>query len=197
MLRCLERPLCTKPRMTRKDSTETLVELIARCALRDEKAFRALYQATSSTLYAVVLRILKQESWAQEALQDGYLKIWQAAGTYNHARGTPMTWMINIMRNQALDARRRPAYKLVTEEIAEDATGAADDPLGQVERGGELARLLRCMKSLAEKQRACILMIYHQGYTPTEVAARERLPLGTVKTWVRRGLLRVRECLHA
>src|SRR5688572_19472142 len=92
-------------------NANNLQDLIARCALRDQAAFVALYEATSANLYGIALRILKTRHWAEEVLQEGFVKIWQHARDYDQNRGAPMTWMINIIRNQALDLRRRADFR--------------------------------------------------------------------------------------
>jgi RNA polymerase sigma-70 factor, ECF subfamily len=177
---------------------DTLQDLIARCALRDQAAFVALYEATSANLFGVALRILKTRQRAEEVLQDGFVKIWQRAGDYDLNRGAPMTWMINIVRNQALDACRRADFRAQQNAIPLDDSlpDHADGPAEEAIMNDELARLRRCLQLLGEEQRACLLLVHHEGYTPAEVARRKRLPLGTVKTWIRRGLIRLRECMR-
>lgn len=176
----------------------SLQDLIARCTLRDRTAFVALYEATSANLFGVALRILRQRQWAEEALQEAFVKIWQHVGDYDLNRGAPMTWMINIVRNQALDVRRCSDFRAqwnaapVDDALPDEADGPADEAAAS----DELARLRRCLQRLGEDQRACLLLVHHEGYTPVEVAQKKRLPLGTVKTWVRRGLIRVRECMR-
>lgn len=181
-----------------------LAVLIGRCALRDQRAFLGLYDATSAKLFAVILRILKKEHWAEEVLQDVFLKVWQAADSYNGGRGRPMTWLINIARNRAIDflrgaehaaARRADPLDEVGDTPDEGLT-AALDPLRAVETGAEMTRLAECLKAITAEARECILMVYHQGYTPTEVSARRNHPIGTVKTWLRRGLQQLRGCMQ-
>lgn len=182
---------------TSPPETPPLADLIGRCALRDENAFVALYQATSSKLLGVVLRIVVQRHWAEEVLQEGYMNIWRHAESYNASRGAPMTWMTNIMRNQAFDFMRRAEYRAHRQDTSaeEDLVGSNPGPEQQTEMSTELERLHRCLERLAERQRRCVLLIHHEGFTPVEVAQHQAVPLGTVKTWVRRGLMRLRECL--
>ena len=186
--------------MTRRDTPQAaadLAVLIGRCALRDQQALLALYDATSAKLYGVVLRILQREHWAEEVLQDVYLKAWQAADSYNVARGQPMTWLINIARNRAIDFLRGAEHAASRRsEPLDDELPSTLDPLRSAETGGEMQRLAECLKQLKDGQRECILMVYHQGYTPTEVARRNQHPLGTVKTWIRRGLEQLRNCMR-
>lgn len=180
------------------NSAERLQHLLARCALRDRAAFLALYEATSANLFGIALRILKKRHWAEEVLQESFVKIWQHAGGYDANRGAAMTWMINIVRNQALDLRRRADFRSqlnalpADEVLADSETGPADN----VEASAQLERLRRCLQRLGEDQRATVLMVHHEGYTPNEVAQKKHIPIGTVKTWIRRGLVRLRECMR-
>jgi len=177
---------------------ERLRHLLARCALRDRAAFVDVYHATSANLHGVALRILKNRHWAEEVLQDAFVKVWQHAAEYNPQRGAAMTWMINIVRNQALDLCRRADFRAqadaaeVDEALPDEARGPAEDAVAN----DELARLRRCLDLLGDDQRACLLLVHHEGYTPAEVARKRRFPLGTVKTWIRRGLIRVRDCMR-
>lgn len=182
-----------------RTAAERLQHLLGRCALRDRAAFVELYHATSANLNGVALRILKNAQWAEEVLQDAFVRIWQNAGDYEASRGAAMTWMINIVRNAALDLVRRADYRAhldpapLDEEWADHAAGPADAAL----MSAELARLRRCLERLSEEQRATVLLVHHEGYSPVEIARKRNVPLGTVKTWVRRGLLALRECMRA
>ena len=182
----------------KQDASDELGDLLARCSLGDQSAFGALYQATSAKLYGIALRILRREAWAEEALQEAYMKIWRHAESYNPARGRPMTWMINVVRNQSLDLLRRADYRAQEEEWSpdKDQRMSAENPAAQAETSQEMQRVLACLGLLGEEQRDCILLSYHHGLTPTEVAARLERPVGTVKTWIRRGLIKVRDCLE-
>lgn len=186
-------------KITPAPDTQSLADLIGRCALRDGNAFVSLYRATSPKLFGVILRIVVQRHWAEEILQEGYLNVWRYAGSYNAGRGAPMTWMANIMRNQAFDFLRRAEYRANRRETTAEETfpSASPGPQQQTETSAELARLHRCLDKLGEQQRRCVLLIHHEGFSLAEAAKREAVPLGTVKTWVRRGLTRLRECLSA
>jgi RNA polymerase sigma-70 factor (ECF subfamily) len=181
-----------------KAGAASLEDLLARCALRDRQAFAALYAATSANLFGIALRILKTRPWAEEVLQESFVKVWQHADRYDAARGAPMTWLINIVRNQALDTLRRADFRADQRSapIEDTMPDAADGPLDASAMSDELARLQRCLDRLAADQRACVMLVHHEGYTPAEVAKHRKLPLGTVKTWIRRGLIRVRECMQ-
>jgi RNA polymerase sigma-70 factor (ECF subfamily) len=185
--------------MADNNNPSRLPDLLARCALHDRAAFAALYEATSAHLFGVALRILRTRHWAEEVLQEAFLKIWHHAPSYDPNRGAPMTWMINIVRNQAFDLKRRADVRAEIDAVPVDEAlpAAGANPATEAVVSDELTRLRRCLQRLADDQQACILLVYHEGYSPAEVARRKRLPLGTVKTWVRRGLIRVRECMQA
>jgi len=174
-----------------------LTTLIGRCAQGNQRAFLALYDATSAKLYGIVLSIVKREHWAEEVLQDVYMKIWQAAGNYHASRGKPMTWLINIARNRAIDLLRGAEHAATqrSEEL-DDGLPSELDPLRATETGAEMDWLAECLKQLKTGQGECILLVYHEGYTVTEVARRTGYPVGTVKTWIRRGLTQLRRAVR-
>ena len=180
-----------------QEPSERLGQLLSRCALGEQAAFSELYEATSAKLFGIAFRILRREAWAEEALQEAYMKIWRNADSYNPGRGRPMTWMINVVRNQSLDLLRKADYRAAEEEWSPEKDGrmSSDNPAAQAETSEEMKRLMACLSGLTQEQRDCILLSYHQGYTPSEVATRIERPVGTVKTWIRRGLMKVRECL--
>ena len=183
--------------MAQDTPSDRLIALLRRCAAQDRRAFDSLYHAVAPKLYGVALRILGRDSWAEEALQDTFVNIWRHAGRYDPALGRPMTWMINIARNRSLDMRRSATYR--TDEVEWSAQAdrrlSGDDPLAQAETNRELARVIGCLSELDEPQRRCIVLMYHRGYTAAEAALRLKRPIGTIKTWVRRGLMAVRDCL--
>ncbi len=179
---------------TEKHAADSLLLLLSRCRRGDRSAFVSLYKATSAKLYAIALRILHSEHWAEDALQESFLKIWKHADKYNNSKGRPMTWMINIVRNQALDMLRNPQYRAEFEKREPELEPSLDDrdPETQAEVSDGVGKLISCMQQLHDGQRRIILLIYHQGYTPTEIARREGCPIGTVKTWLRRGLAEIK-----
>ena len=182
---------------TDQDASERLEGMLSRCALGDQAAFAQLYEATAAKLYGVTLRILRREAWAEEALQEAYVKIWRHADSYNPGRGRPMTWMINVARNHALDLLRRADYRVAEDECTaeKDHRLSGSDPALQAETSEEMQRVMACLGNLGEEQKTSILLSYHQGMTPTEVSRQLGKPVGTVKTWIRRGLMKVRDCL--
>jgi RNA polymerase sigma-70 factor (ECF subfamily) len=179
---------------------EQLSDLLARCALRDQRAFAALYQFSSAKLFAVAVRITRRRDWAEEVLQEAFVNIWNHAGGYNPAKSAPMTWMTAIVRNRALDWLRRPREVQIDEEHEQLMASIPDESPGPEEllrMSVEAGALAECMKALTEEQQRSITLAFFYGLSHGELAARMRKPLGTVKTWIRRGLDRLKSCLDA
>ena len=179
-------------------AAEQLADLLARCALRDQRAFATLYQFSSAKLFAVAVRITRRREWAEEVLQEAFVNIWNHAAGYNSTKSAPMTWMTAIVRNRALDWLRRPREVEIDEEHEELMTSIADESPGPEEllrRSLEAGKLARCMKTLTEEQQRSITLAFFYGLSHGELAGQMRKPLGTVKTWIRRGLDRLKGCL--
>jgi len=177
---------------------DAIADLMARSALRDQRAFRDLYRHTSAKLYAVALRIVRRDDWAEEVLQESFVNIWNHITEYSSARSAPLTWMTAIVRNRALDWLRRPNlergdedYDLLVEAVADDAPGP-DVILGASRDARALAE---CLKQLTGNQRQTIILAYSHGLSHGELAQHLKQPLGTVKTWIRRGLDRLKGCM--
>jgi RNA polymerase sigma-70 factor (ECF subfamily) len=177
---------------------EQLSDLLARCALRDQRAFATLYQFSSAKLFAVAVRITRRKDWAEEVLQEAFVNIWNHAAGYSSAKSAPMTWMSAIVRNRALDWLRRPREVEIDEEHEELMASLADESPGPEEllrRSLEAGELAECMKALTEEQRRSITLAFFYGLSHGELAQQMRKPLGSVKTWIRRGLDRLKGCL--
>jgi len=177
---------------------DPLASLLAACARRDRAAFERLYRETSPKLFGLALRILKREDWAEDVLQECYVRIWDHAQDYRAGLAAPMTWMTSIVRNRCLDWLRRPTLEVIDEEgeLIEAAASDAPGPLAELESGADARALKHCMEKLDAKQRQAIALAYYDGLSHSELAQHLREPLGTVKTWVRRGLLRLKSCLE-
>ena len=176
-----------------------LTDLLARVALGDRDAFNRLYTLTSAKLYGAALRITGQEDQAQDVLQEAYVSIWKNAGGYRSGVAAPMTWMSTIVRNRALDRlRRNKRPETHWDEPGDFDRVAADDPTEEHKLllSEEAAALQECLGALKENQRKSILLAFFEGLTHEEVAARIGSPLGSVKTWIRRGLMSVKACLE-
>jgi RNA polymerase sigma-70 factor, ECF subfamily len=182
-----------------EDTDDQLYHLLAAVALQDRKAFRALYDATSAKLFGVALRVLHRDELAEEAVQDAFVAVWHGASGYRMHLASPLTWMVTIARNKALDILRRARAGGTDAQVAlDDADGVADTAAGPHEQAAlsrDAQALAHCMDTLAGRQRQAIGMAYLHDLSHSEVAGRLGLPIGTVKTWIRRGLDRLRDCL--
>ena len=177
--------------------TRDIADLIARCALRDRQAFAALYTRTSAKLYGVTLRILRDRSEAEEALQEVYVKIWQRADRYVPGGYSPISWLVAVARNHSLDVLR--ARKPTGEDIglALDVADAGPTPEQAAADRGERSRIDDCLGQLDADKADAVRGAYLDGYSYDELATRFSVPLNTMRTWLRRSLLKLRECLSA
>lgn len=178
--------------------SESLATLIARVAAGDERAFARLYDATSAQLFGVVLRMLRSRERAEDVLQEVYVRVWDSAGTYAPDKGAALGWLIAIARHRAIDALRRQRANVSLDD-APEAEALADpgvDALSQALASAEARRLRGCIDELDAKPRQCILFAYYDGLTQEQLAARLAAPLGTVKSWMRRSLVHLKECLE-
>ena len=178
---------------------DPLASLLAACARRDRAAFERLYRETSPKLFGLALRILKREDWAEDVLQECYVRIWDHARDFRAGLAAPMTWMTSIVRNRCLDWLRRPKLEVIDEdgELIESAESDYPGPLAELEASADARALKKCLNALEAKQRQAIALAYFDGLSHAELAGHLREPLGTVKTWVRRGLLRLKSCLES
>jgi RNA polymerase sigma-70 factor (ECF subfamily) len=173
-----------------------LVWLLAAVAKGDEAAFARLYAATRAKLYGVVLRILNRQDLADEVMQESYLRIWRSAGQFDPLRATPITWMVAIARNHAIDLLRRRAEASIEDEPeAMDLAAGNPDPSARREVSEELQRLLACIGRLSPTRQRLVLLAYYNGWSRERLGAELETPVSTIKTWLRRSLLEIRECL--
>lgn len=173
-----------------------LDQLLKAVSRGDRDAFRAIYDATSAKLFSVAIRILKRSDLAEDVIQDVYLKIWDVAGNYRPDLGSPIGWMVAITRNRAIDVlRKRTEVGFEDQSESGERVDESPDPFQMTAQNNELKSLLACMEKLNPDQRQCLLMAYYYGYTHDEIADRLTTPVGTVKSWIRRGLIKVQECL--
>ena len=183
--------------------------LMFRVAMRDQAAFKQVYDATVRCLLAIVVRMLRDRAWAEEVLQEVYVNIWNAAPNYSAVRSQPMTWLMAIARNKAMDAlrstqtERQHIVRPLANDHDDEDTGppdVADERIGPLERlvqAIDAQRLKHCLQGLEASQRQAIALAFYDGLTHSELAEHMRQPLGTVKAWVRRGLERLKPCLEA
>jgi len=183
------------------DDTEQdkLRELLAASRRADRDAFAELYTLTSSRLFAVALRLMRRRDSAEDVLQEAFVLIWRKADSYRPERGGPLQWMATIVRNCAIDRLRAQAREPRDFADWEDGVEALVDPAsGDQALPFHLAQTLRtCLEHLQDSQRTAILLAYYYGLTHDELAAKMNSPLGTIKSWVRRGLLQLKDCLEA
>jgi len=193
---------------TAQERADALGALLARVSLGDRAAFATLYQQTAAHLLGVILRINRDRGQAEDLLQEVYVKIWGAAGSFDAQRAQAMTWLTAIARHRAIDSLRRrqtePAW--VTARASAD-DGDEDDVLDQMasDTAGPMELLGQavqaravgmCLKGLSGEQQQTLALAFYQGLSHSEVAEQLRQPLGTVKSWVRRGLMALRHCLE-
>lgn len=183
------------------DRSALLADLLARTALADQQAFGELYRLTSSHLYAVALRILRDPAAAEEVLQEAYVSIWHHAGSYSAAKSQAQTWLTSIVRNRCLDQLRRRELDTVT--LSRDDGDDADidfpadgpTPVDMLLNSAAAKSVRQCVDALEGAQKQAIALAFYQGLTHAELARHLREPLGTVKSWIRRGLERLKLCL--
>ncbi|GJE61896.1 sigma-70 family RNA polymerase sigma factor [Methylobacterium trifolii] len=174
-----------------------LLPLLKRVAAGDEAALRTLYDLTSPKLYGVILRIQRDRSVAEDVLQDVYLRVWQAAGSYAPEAGRPLSWLCAIARNRAIDGlRRKGEIQGPVHEDGEDWVERLIDP-----HDGEAALVGRdalnaCLGRLEPAQRACVVLAYCEGRSREELAARFDRPVNTIKTWLHRSIAALKSCLE-
>jgi len=182
-----------------------LVDLLHAAAQGRQAAFQELYGVVSPQLFAALLRILKRRDLAEEALQDALLSVWRNAGSYSAEKGAPMTWLLSICRYRALDMLRRERREVSLEPMLDETgdgtaelAGLADESEdGALISKAEERALDECMRRLNDGQRASLKLAYFDGCTHEEIAANLKSPVGTVKSWVRRGLESLKRCLEA
>lgn len=189
---------------------QQLIALIDRIAARaagsarqtdGEAALRELYDLTSSRLYGVALRVVTNREWAEDVLQETYLNIWRIAGDYRASLSPPLAWMGVIVRSRALDFLRRRASERadfaleLNDAISETVAGESPDPLDTSEASEQAWALHECLRKLESRQREVVSLAYLRDLSHGELAEQLKLPLGTVKTWIRRGIEQLRGCM--
>jgi RNA polymerase sigma-70 factor (ECF subfamily) len=174
---------------------------LAAAGKRDAAAFRSLYDATSSKLFGFALRILHKQELAEEALQEAYVAIWNNAGSYQPHLAAPMTWMATIVRNKAFDLLRRSddTVEIDADHFDSEVMHALQDPqatpIEALQMSGDAKALAHCMAQLEGAHRQVVALAYYHDMSHSEVAQQVSLPIGTVKTWIRRSMERLRTCM--
>lgn len=167
------------------------------CARGDEAALRRLYEHEARWLMGVALRIVRRRELADEVVHDAFLQIWQKSNTYSAVLGSARGWIYSVVRHKALDVARNfhrespiDAENLIIDVASEDL-----GPLDTLSKGSEAKALHHCMEQLDEQKRTCLLLAYMEGYSQAQISDYLACPLGTVKAWMRRGLLALKDCL--
>ena len=172
-----------------------LVWLLAAVAKGDAAAFERLYDATRAKLYGVLLRILGRPEMADEVMQETYLKVWNMADQFDPTVASPITWMVAIARNRAIDIVRKKGEVSIEEEPeALEVAAETPAPLARREMTEELKRLLSCLGKLDPEKQRIVLLAYYSGWSREQLAKKLDIPVNTIKTWLRRSLIEIREC---
>jgi RNA polymerase sigma factor (sigma-70 family) len=190
------------------DRNAALADALSRIALGDRKALASLYKTASAQLLGVILRIQRDRAQAEDVLQDIFVSIWRNAQGYDAARSQPMTWLTSIARNRAIDSlrRRKAEVSTVSAHLGDDDDDsnlvdsiASEDsgPMELMAQAAQARAVTHCIGALSAEQQQCVALAYYQGLSHSEVAQHLRQPLGTVKSWVRRALMALKDCLGA
>ena len=172
--------------------------LLAQVALGNRAAFETLYRSTSDKLFGICLRVLRERPEAEEALQEVFTAVWRKASQFDASRASAMSWLGMMARNKAIDRLRAlPARAtLTTLDMAEQVPDPGASPVQQAETLTDRDRLTRCLEELEPRRRSLIREAFFGGFTYEELAQRLQTPLGSIKSWIRRGLLQLRACLE-
>ncbi len=178
-------------------AADDIAGLISRVAMRDRAAFRGLYTLTSAKLFGVCLRILRDRSEAEEALQEVYVKIWQRADRYVQSGFSPISWLVAVARNHCLDIlrARKPAGEDI--DVALEVADTGPSPEQAAVEGSERARIESCLGQLDADKADAVRGAYLDGYSYEQLAVRHGVPLNTMRTWLRRSLMKLKDCLSA
>lgn len=189
-----------QPATSRAAARDELSATMQRVAGGDAAALRTLYQRTSAKLYGICLRLLGDEAEAQDVLQEVYVTVWNKAGSFDPTRASPITWLATLTRNRTIDRlRSRGAHGLQITNDFDGAMAVADDrpsSFDVLEQAEDSSRLHRCLEELEEKVRGMIRAAFFDGASYPQLAHTAGVPLPTVKSRIRRGLLRLRGCLE-
>jgi RNA polymerase sigma factor (sigma-70 family) len=174
-----------------------LEALLADCGRGREAALNELYRLSAPHLFALATRMLRRSDWAEEVIQECFISIWQNAARFSSEQSQAMTWMTRIVRNRCIDQLRRPDLErpdpdgAIQNAWADDAPG----PLGRLQSSEEGKRLALCMGELEKNQRMAIALSFFDDLSHSEIARKLESPLGTIKSWLRRGMERLKRCL--
>lgn len=176
---------------------EELNRLLAQTSRGDQKAFSQLYDLTSPRLFGLCLRMLSDRQEAEEVMQEAFVTVWQRGTTFDPAKASAMTWLVTLVRNKSIDRLRQRQGALIDRNFEFDAmVDEQPNPAMRAEQDHEYERLRQCLDELEPQQRHSVREAFFSGATYNELAARAKVPLGTMKSWIRRSLLQLRACLN-
>jgi RNA polymerase sigma-70 factor, ECF subfamily len=174
---------------------ETLARLLALTAQEDEAAFAALYDLTRRKLFGIALTILRRRDLAEDVMQEAFLRIWRNAARFDPERGTPITWMATIVRNLAIDVKRSPAAEPTDDSALVVIPFSGRSALDAIEANDDRRRVQQAIAALDPMRRKLVIAAYIHGESREQLSVRFGAPVNTIKTWLRRSLLEIRECL--
>lgn len=180
---------------TADDPSADLATLIRRCADQDRAAFRRLYDRQAARLHGIALRITRQPALAADAVHDTFIALWQHAASFDPARGTAEAWLTSIARYRALDIARRRVREVTGLEMPE-AADPEPDALARLTGSAEVTALRRCLEELEPDRRGLVIAAFVDGLSHSELAQKRAMPLGTVKSTIRRALAALKRCLE-
>jgi RNA polymerase sigma-70 factor, ECF subfamily len=201
-------PPMNEPVPAWSERSEALADALARVALGDRVAFATLYQRSRAHLFGVVLRINPDRAQAEDVLQEVFVNVWRAAQSFDASRSQPLTWLTSIARNRAIDSLRRRKAEVPTLSVNQSGRDGDDEidllasmpsdepgPLQLLQQAAQARDVTHCLGQLSAEQQQCVALAYYQGLSHAEVAEQLVQPLGTVKSWVRRALIALKDCL--
>lgn len=175
---------------------QDITKLIVRTSMKDRAAFDVLYRQTSAKLFGVCLRVLNDRAEAEEALQEVYVKIWTKADRFTISDLSPISWLVAIARNHAIDRIRARKQAAADLDAASEIADPAPSPEAMAVAGDESGRIHHCLEELEQDRAAAVRGAYLKGESYAELAERFNVPLNTMRTWLRRSLMKLRECLE-
>lgn len=184
--------------VTRTAEHEELNRLLQQAGRSDQQAFAELYRRTSSKLFGVCLRMLRDRGAAEEVLQEIYITVWNRAASFDAAKASAITWLTTLSRNKAIDRLRQHREELPDDpRTLDDTVDEQPSPAAQAQASQEYRRLADCLDALEPQQRRSVRAAFFSGATYNELATRCQVPLGTMKSWIRRSLMQLRTCLDS
>jgi len=177
---------------------DELNRLLQQSGRNDQRAFAELYKRTSSKLFGVCLRMLRDRGEAEEVLQETYATVWRRASSFDASKASAITWLVTLSRNKAIDRLRQHREELLDDPARlEETVDEQPTPAADAETSQEHQRLQHCLDELEPQQQSSVREAFFTGATYNELATRCKVPLGTMKSWIRRSLMQLRTCLDS